>query len=180
METWAFSWKPSTWSPAAMSNAPCMFNSIVKENLLANPCSASAVRAAFGCSPQFTKILQLHLTLSLRGCSLILVHKEFALKPGRFSSGREPTKTFPSMSPVEVGGFTRPGRARIDLPEEKYLFCLARLLPSAGHTFKISIRKARTATTGQFGGKSRSDLPFLRASDPTIRPILGRGRWKKR
>ena len=168
METWACSWRPSPWSPAAMSNAPCMFNSLVKENLPANPCSAPAVPPVFDCFPQFTKIMQLHLTPSVRGCFLILVPEEFALKPSRFSIGRELTKTFPSMSRVKVRGFTRPERKRIDLSEKIYLFCLARLLPSAGNTFKTSIRLARTTTTDQFGGKSWFNLPFLCAYAPTI------------
>lgn len=144
VETWACSSRPSPWSPAAMSNAPCMFSSIVKENLPANPCSAPAVRAVFDCFPRFAKIMQLHLTLSLRGCFLILVRKEFALKPSRFSISRKLTKTFRPMSPVKVGGFTRLGRARTDSAEEAYLFCLAWLLSSAANTFKTSVRPART------------------------------------
>jgi hypothetical protein len=162
-----------------MSNAPCGFNSRVKENLPANSCSAPDVRAVFECFRQFTKIIQLHLTLSLRGCFLILVRKAFALRPSHFSIGRELTKTFPPMSSVKVGGITHPDRARIHLPEETYLFCRARPLPNVGNPSKTSIRPARTTSTDQFGGKYRSNLPFLRAYAPTIRPILRRVQWKK-
>jgi hypothetical protein len=164
-----------------MNNALYVLNSMVKENLSANPCAATSVRTVSECFPQFRKIIHAHLPFSEHSCSEILARKAFALRSSRFAIGRQLIETFPAVSRVGVTRFSRPGGVRIDLFEQIYLFCSARPLPDAGNrSKKHRFGRPRPPPRTSSGGKPSPVVPFLLTYVPRIGPILGRVRWKRR